>query len=149
METMKPLARNQDGASSAGHFLTSEFAKFVVCGAVAAALHWVARYALSQWMVFSTAVLIAYFVGMAVAFALNRTCVFPGATTTLAQQTTRFVATNLAFLPVVWLASLFFANTFFPYVGITWGREGLSHGIAVALPTVITFFIHKFFTFSK
>lgn len=120
-----------------------------MCGGVAAALHWVARYGLSQWMVFSTAVLIAYFVGMAVAFALNRAYVFPGATTTLAQQTTRFVATNLAFLPVVWLTSLFFANTLLPYVGITWGREGLSHGIAVALPTVITFFIHKFFTFSK
>ena len=60
-------------------------------------------------------------------------------------QARDFVLVNLAFLPVVWGASVLIekpiadAGAPFP--------QAIAHGIAVLLPTLLTFLIYKFFAF--
>lgn len=131
-----------------GHLLTPQFLRFLGVGATAAATQWLARIFLSQHFGFSAAVIIAYGVGMATAFALNRVFVFPGAGKPVEQQVTYFVIVNLASFPVVWAISLFLAGTVLPALGVVSYREGIAHGIAIAVPTFTSYFAHKFLTFA-
>ena len=58
-------------------FVSKQFLGFLAVGGLAALLHWLARLLLSVWLPFSWAVIIAYAIGMAVAFLLNSIFVFP------------------------------------------------------------------------
>ena len=88
------------------YFLTKQFLGFLVVGGLAALLHWLARILLSVWLPFSTAVIIAYIVGMVVAFLLNSFFVFPKSQKARHAQARDFVWINLSFFPVVWFFSL-------------------------------------------
>jgi putative flippase GtrA len=129
------------------HFLTRQFARFLVVGGVAAALHWLARFCLSFWLPFSWAVAIAYAVGMAVAFALNSIFVFPQSPKSKATQARNFAVVNLAFFPVVWLVAIGLDLTF-----RSWGfvhTEGVAHALAIPIPVFATFLLYKFFAFGE
>lgn len=130
-----------------GHFLTRQFLGFVAVGGLAAFLHWLARIILSRWLPFAAAIVLAYLVGMAVAFALNRRFVFPRSDRPLQMQARDFVLVNLAFLPVVLAATILLESLF-----RSWGlafSKAFAHGIAVAIPTLATFLIYKFFAFRE
>lgn len=128
-----------------GHFLTRQFVLFLMVGGLAAFLHWLARIALSHWFTFPVAVVLAYAVGMGVAFSLNALLVFPGSDKPRHLQARDFVLVNLAFLPVVWGASVLMEKPV-----TSWGLpypQAVAHGVAVLLPTLLTFLIYKFFAF--
>src|SRR5215471_2641472 len=55
---------------------SAEFARFLACGGTAALINIVSRYFLSGLVSFPSAVLIAYAIGMVVAYTLFRTLVF-------------------------------------------------------------------------
>lgn len=129
-----------------GHFFTKQFLGFLVVGGLAAFLHWVSRIILSNWLSFSWAVLAAYLVGMAVAFILNTFFVFPNSDKPRYRQARDFVLVNVSFLPVVWAASLAIDH-WFRELGIIHYTQALAHGIAVAIPTLATFLIYKYFAF--
>jgi len=129
------------------HLLTPQFLRFLGVGATAAATQWVARIFLSEAFSFSTAVLIAYGIGMATAFALNRLFVFQDAAKPVEQQVAWFVIVNLAFLPVVWAVSIVLADDVLPLLGVSLYRESVAHAIAIAVPTFGSFLLHKFLTF--
>ncbi len=130
------------------HFLTSQFLLFVMVGGTAAALNWLARHFLSLWFSFPVAVALAYFIGIAVAFSLNRRFVFPYSSRPIAKQARDFIIINLAFWPVVWLASIAF-NHLLIQAGLGMYSEGVAHAIALAIPAFMTFLIYKFFTFGE
>ncbi|MFT3929010.1 MAG: GtrA family protein [Spongiibacteraceae bacterium] len=130
------------------HFLTAEFLRFLMVGGTAAAIHWFARFFLSIYMPFSFAVALAYFVGIATAFALNRAFVFPLSNKPIAIQVSYFISVNLAFLPIVWAASVILARWALPNLGIHHYEEGIAHGIAIMLPVFGAFLLHKFKTFA-
>jgi putative flippase GtrA len=96
-------------------------------------------------MSFSGAVIIAYVVGMCVAFILNSFFVFPKSDRPKYKQARDFVIVNLAFLPVVWGASMIFEG-WLRSIGVVYS-QALAHGIAVAIPMFATFLIYKFFAF--
>lgn len=130
-----------------GHFLSRQFLLFLMVGGLAAFLHWLARIALSHWFSFSVAVVLAYCVGMAVAFSLNALFVFPSSDKPRHLQARDFVLVNLAFLPVVWGVSVLIERPV-----AEWGvpyPQAVAHGIAVVLPTLLTFLIYKFFAFKE
>ncbi|MFT3802264.1 MAG: GtrA family protein [Burkholderiaceae bacterium] len=128
------------------HFLTRQFVNFLFVGGLAALLHWLARIALSQWMPFQVAVLLAYGIGMGVAFVLNSLFVFAGSSKPRAAQARDFVMTNLAFLPVVWIVSIGLEWLFRRWLPVP-RAEAFAHAVAVAVPTFATFLIYKFFAF--
>lgn len=128
------------------HFLTRQFGAFLVVGGTAAVLNWLARLVFSQWFGFAVAVLLAYGVGMAVAFSLNRRYVFPASARPIQAQARDFVLVNLATLPLVWGAAVVL-DQLLVAAGMRAGHEALAHGIAVALPALASFLAHKFYTF--
>lgn len=127
-------------------FLSWQFIGFVIAGLVAALLHWLARLFLSQWISFPVAVFLAYGVGMLVAFILNSILVFPNSAEPVPTQARRFVLINLAFLPVVWGASLLFVAAL-NHLGVENFVEEIAHAFAIAIPVFATFLLYKFYAF--
>lgn len=130
------------------HFFSTQFLRFLAVGTTAAFLNWLTRIGLSIWLPFEAAVLAAYTVGMVVAFSLNSLYVFPNAIEPKADQIKQFLLINLAFLPVVWVCSLLFLELL-EWLGIHRYREAIAHGLAIAMPTIATFLLYKFFAFRE
>lgn len=130
------------------HYLSKQFLGFVVAGGVAALLHWLSRIALSHWFTLPVAVVLAYGVGMAAAFILNRMFVFPASRRPLQSQMRDFIVVNLAFLPVV-LAATMALRPLFRFLGPADFSDAAAHGVAVAIPTLATFLIYKFIAFRE
>jgi putative flippase GtrA len=130
------------------HFLSAQFLRFLFVGATAALMNWLARYWLSSWLTFPVAVAFAYIIGIAVAFELNRRFVFPTSNRPLVRQARDFILVNAAFFPVVWLAALLF-KILLQHFGVNVFVEGIAHGLAIALPMLMTFLIYKFIAFGS
>lgn len=130
------------------HFLTRQFLGFLAVGSTAAALHWAARWLLSHWLPFGWAVTAAYGVGLSVAFWLNSRYVFPRSDRPRHVQARDFVAVNLLFFPVVWLAALGI-DAALRAAGLQHHAQDVAHAIAVGLPTLFTFLIYKFVAFRE
>ncbi len=130
------------------HYLSTQFVRFLFVGATAALLHWLARYWLSAWVTFPAAVALAYIVGIAVAFELNRRIVFPASGRPIAKQARDFILINLSFFPVVWAAAILFRQIL-KYIGVVHFVDGIAHGLAIALPVLMTFLMYKFIAFGS
>lgn len=128
------------------HFFTRQFLGFLAAGGSAALLHWLSRILVSLWLPFPWAVTIAYFVGMIVAFVLNSIFVFPNSIRPRRLQARDFALVNLAFLPVVWAASIYL-NYLLKSGGVLSHSEEIAHAIAISLPLLGTFLIYKFIAF--
>lgn len=130
------------------HFLSAQFLRFLAVGGAAAFLHWLARILLSQWLSFAWAVALAYGVGMAVAFVLNRMFVFPLSSKPAHQQLRDFVLVNLGFFPVVWGSSLAIEAAL-RHFGMHLYTQALAHAISIAIPMLATFLMYKFVAFKE
>jgi putative flippase GtrA len=127
-------------------FLSREFLRFVGVGATAAGANWAARIVASHWLTLSWSVVVAYCVGMAVAFALNSAFVFPGSPKPRERQAFEFIAVNLCFLPVVWLGTLAFDHVL-RWTGLRRFSESIAHVFALAIPMFGSFLVYKFLIF--
>lgn len=130
------------------HFLSAQFVRFILVGATAALLHWLARFWLSTWLTFPVAVAFAYAVGIATAFELNRRIVFPASGRSMAKQARDFIVINLVFFPVVWLAALMF-RAGLKQLGVVQFADGIAHGLAISIPVLMTFLMYKFIAFGR
>lgn len=126
-------------------FRTRQFLKFMVVGLTAAILHWVARYLLNTVFSFSVSILLAYCIGMIVAFMLNRSFVFPESQVPLKLQANRFILINTSMLPVVWSFSIL-VDSILVELSVPHSKS-IAHGLAVLLPSGLTFLAYKFFSF--
>ncbi|HTV32051.1 MAG TPA: GtrA family protein [Methylocella sp.] len=122
--------------------------RFLALGGCAAAVNWLSRFPLETVMPFSVAVIAAYMVGMVVAFTLFRRFVFPASPQPLEQQVKFFVLVNLAGIAQVWAVSMTLVYYLFPAVGFIGPlSEPIGHGLAIGVPTISSYFGHRFFTF--
>jgi putative flippase GtrA len=124
------------------------FALFVMLGACAAAVNWLSRFPLEHFMTFSAAVIVAYMVGMVVAFTLFSRYVFPASPRPLHDQIKFFVLVNIAGIIQVWAVSmglLYYAFPALRFVGPL--AEPVAHGLAICAPTISSYFGHKLLTF--
>ena len=125
-----------------------QFALFVALGAVAAAANWLARFPLEHFMSFSAAVIVAYMVGMVIAFTLFSRYVFPASPRPLHEQIKYFVLVNIAGIIQVWVVSMTLLYYVFPAIGFSGVlAEPIAHGLAIGVPTISSYFGHKFLTF--
>jgi putative flippase GtrA len=130
------------------HFLSRQFAGFLLVGGLAAFLHWLARILLSLVMPYGWAVFLAYGVGMGIAFALNSRYIFPTSDKPVRKQARDFLAINLALLPLVWLASLMLNQWLIGQGAVRYSEE-IAHASAITLPVMATFLLYKFFAFRE
>lgn len=130
------------------YFFTKQFVSFMAVGGLAAFLHWLSRIFLSHWLSFSWAVIVAYGIGMLIAFMLNSFFIFPASNKSKITQARDFILTNVCFFPVVWLSAIEINNAL-QFFGVALYTEAISHGIAVGLPMFATFLIYKFIAFKE
>ena len=125
----------------------SQFATFLMLGAVGASVNWGSRIFYSTAMPFGSAVVCAYLTGMAAAFLLFRRYVFPRSDRPIRRQVTWFVLVNMFGLVQVWLLAMLLVTIVLPALGLHSHVEEVGHGIALAAPAVSSFFGHKYLTY--
>ena len=122
----------------------------MVSGAIAAACNVAMRALLSLVVSYEVAIVLAYGVGMIVAFFLMRAFVFQPATrSTKGAEMARFSVVNLLGLGQTLLVSEVVVRWAAPAVGVTHQAELIGHGLGVGAPIVTSFFGHKYFSFRK
>lgn len=127
--------------------MTREFATFLVAGGVAAIANVLSRMAFSLAMPLTPAVVLAYGVGMVVAFVLMRSRVFPPGQRSLGRQVALFAAVNAVAVLQTLVVTLVLARWALPALGVTSHVEDIAHVVGVCVPIVTSFFGHKHLSF--
>jgi putative flippase GtrA len=129
--------------------ITRQFLLFLIAGGIAAAVNFGSRIVLSRWLHYLPAIVVAYCLGMATAFLLNRTMVFHQSGNALKHQVTWFIIVNLAAVAQTIGISLLLARWLLPALGVDFHNETIAHAIGVAVPVVTSYFGHKHLSFSS
>ena len=127
--------------------MTPQFVRFLFAGGIAAAANYGSRFLFSEWMPYGAAIVLAYLVGMLVAFVLMRGHVFEARGGALGPQILKFAAVNLLAVVQTLLISLFLARWLFPLWGVVAHAEALAHLVGVLVPVVTSYFGHRLLTF--
>lgn len=129
--------------------LSSQFIRFLVAGGVAAAANYGSRFLFSIWLSYGPAIVLAYLVGMSVAFVLMRQHVFSAASGALGPQVAKFVAVNLLAVMQTLIISLVLARWILPSLGVVTHAEAIAHLAGVLVPVATSYFGHRMVTFKK
>jgi len=121
--------------------------RFLFAGGIAAAANFGSRFIFSIWLNYTTAIILAYLVGMAVAFVLMRLFVFDAAHKAAGPQVFKFVIVNLFAVLQTLAISLALVRWAFPALGMTWFPEAVAHLTGVLIPVVTSYFGHRYATF--
>lgn len=124
-----------------------QLAQFILAGGLAALVNLLVRAVLSNWMSYSTAIVIAFVFGISTAFLLNKAFVFRNATNRIHHQIFWFVVINLAGLLQTLFISIALHAAIFPFFGFTWHPELVAHGIGVITPIFVSYLGHKYLSF--
>jgi len=130
-------------------WIPSPFLRFVLCGGISALFNILARVGFSQIMIYEAAVVLAYLVGMTIAYLLMKLFVFQPSQRSVSAEYTRFGIINLISLLQVYAVSVGCVRWLFPALGFTWHAETVAHVIGVASPIVTSYVGHKYFTFDR
>ena len=127
--------------------ISSQFMRFLIAGGIAATANFGSRFIFSLFFDYGIAILLAYLVGMLVAFLLMRRHVFDAANGAIVSQAAKFVGVNFLAVLQTLIISLLLARWVFPNIGIIVYAEALAHLVGVVVPMVTSYFGHKFLTF--
>lgn len=129
--------------------LSSQFIRFLIAGGIAAAANYGSRFLFSIWLSYGPAIVLAYLVGMGVAFVLMRQHVFSAAGGALGPQVLKFVAVNVLAVMQTLIISLILARWVLPGVGVVAHAEAIAHLAGVLVPVATSYFGHRMLTFKK
>ena len=124
-----------------------QFTRFLAAGGLAAIANILSRILFSRWVSLPVAVVLAYCVGMAVAFSLMRKYVFAGGSGRIHRQMVIFAAVNLAAVCQTLAVTLVLAQIVLPWAGLHSHVELIAHLAGVATPIVTSFIGHKRWSF--
>jgi putative flippase GtrA len=121
--------------------------RFLAAGGFAAAANIGSRIVFSQWVALPIAVVLAYLVGMGVAFALMRKYVFSTGRGGIRRQATIFVLVNIAAVIQTLVVPLLLARFLLPWAGVRSHVDLIAHVVGVGVPLLTSFFGHKLWSF--
>jgi putative flippase GtrA len=121
--------------------------RFLLLGGFSAGVNLVARFLLQPLMGFELAVLVAYLIGMAVAYNLFRVLVFGATERGVGSEFWRFTLVNMVALALVWVISVGLARVVFPALAFAWHADDIAHIIGLLSPAVTSWIGHKRYTF--
>ncbi len=121
--------------------------RFLASGGVAAGVNWLSRIGFSQWLDYSSAVLLAYGCGMLTAYLLFRAFVFGAGQQPLAHSVAYYTGINALGLAITWGVSMGLGLHLFPWLGMDFYPLATAHAIGVAAPTVTSYLGHRYLTF--
>jgi len=130
-----------------GGLLSPQFLRFLVAGGIAAGANFGSRFLFSLWFDYPVAIVLAYLVGMTVAFLLMRQRVFAAGSGALLPQVVKFAAVNLLAVVQTLFISLVLVRWLFPAIGLVEHAEALAHLVGVLVPVVTSYFGHRLLTF--
>ncbi len=133
--------------SQAGPGEARRFGLFVIAGGIAAAANYGSRFGFSLWFSYPVAIVLAYLIGMAVAFVLMRQYVFDGSGKAVGPQVVKFVLVNVLAVLQTLVVSLLLARWLLPALGVTAHVEAIAHAFGVAVPVITSYFGHRKATF--
>lgn len=127
----------------------SPFLRFMVSGGIAAAVNVSSRIALSRFVDYEIAIVVAYLIGMTTAYLLMMPFVFGASGRSVPAEYARFSLVNLIALCQVWLVSVGLADWLFPAIGFGWHSQTVAHVIGVISPIASSYVGHRSFTFAR
>lgn len=130
-------------------FFSKQFFLFLITGGAAAAVNFMSRILYNLWTTFSTAVILAYITGMITAFILMKLFVFKDSKRPIKHSLWIFALVNLAGLVQVWGVSMSLDYYFFPWMGMTFYPEAISHFIGISIPVFTSYLAHKYWSFKE
>ena len=128
-------------------FMSRQFLAFLITGGLAAAVNFGSRILYNQWLVFSSAVILAYLTGMITAFLLARTFVFTDGSQSVKLSATFFVLVNAVAVLQTWGISMLLAYYVLGWLGITRFVPEIAHAVGVAVPVFTSYLGHKRWSF--
>lgn len=128
-------------------FRSRQFLAFLLTGGLAAAVNFGSRILFSRWMGYSTAILLAYLVGMTTAFLLARQFVFKDGKQAMHHSAMYFVLVNTIAVLQTWVVSVGMATWGLPALGMTRFVPEVAHAVGVVVPVFTSFLGHKHFSF--
>jgi len=124
-----------------------QFWRFLAAGGAAAAANFGSRFVFSLWVRYELAIVLAYLVGLIVAFILMRGYVFNAADKPFGPQAKIFVAVNAVALLQTLLVSVVLYRWVLPYLGVVSQSEAIAHFVGVLVPVATSYFGHRMLTF--
>lgn len=122
---------------------------FFFAGAFAVAVNIIARVLLSNIFSYGWAVTVAYLVGMATAFSLNKLIVFDHSGKSVYREIFWFSVVNLLGIIQVWSVSVGLAEYLFPRWNFHWHPELVAHALGVAPLAITSYLGHKLLSFGR
>lgn len=129
-------------------FRSRRFVLFLLSGGLAALINFASRIVYDEWFGFSTAIVLAYLTGMAVAFWLTRLLVFPDSAQPLGRSGSWFVLVNLVAVAQTWLISLWLVR-WLPTLGVQRNLPEIAHGVGVLVPVFSSYLGHRRWSFRR
>ena len=126
-----------------------QFIKFVMAGGTSVVGNFTTRHLLGEIMPFELAVVLAYLVGMIIAYTLMRLFVFERSGQSTGQEFTRFALVNMVSLAIVMIISVGLLRVVFPAIGFNFYPADVAHLIGLSFTAVTAFVGHRSFTFAS
>jgi energy-coupling factor transport system substrate-specific component len=130
-----------------GFYTSAQFTRFLVVGGIALLVHWLSRLAFNIVMSYGWAIVLAYVVGMAVGFVLNKIYVFPCSVRSTQTEMIFFFFVNIAAFPLVWVLAYVMGEWFLIRYMPRDIALAIAHGVAITLPVFMNYALHKLVTF--
>lgn len=132
--------------------MNRQFLRFIFAGGFAATANFGSRFLFNRWLGYEHSIILAYLVGMLVAFTLMRGQVFKAKKKSLIPQVIKFVIVNMLAVLQTLGISIGLVRWGFPYSLGNFGlviphAEASAHLVGVLVPVVTSYFGHKFLTF--
>lgn len=128
-------------------FKSKQFIIFLIAGGIAASVNFFSRIIYSNWVDFSTAIVLAYITGMVTAFILAKAFVFKASKKALHHSAIYFVLVNLVAVAQTWLISMGLYYYLLPMVGVVSFSQDIAHAVGVVVPVFTSYLGHKHFSF--
>jgi putative flippase GtrA len=128
-------------------YWSRQFARFLAVGGVALVCHWLSRFAFNWLVSYGWAIVLAYLLGMMVAFVLNKIYVFPYSERSINFEIFFFFLVNVAAFPLVWAVAYVLGERILPNLIPREPSLAVAHGFAITLPVFVNYALHKLVTF--
>lgn len=126
-----------------------EFLQFLLVGGSAAAINFISRIGFNEFFSYRVSIVLAYLVGMIVAFILFKKLVFKQSGKHYIDELKGFIIINMLSILQVWFISVSLAEHLFPYLNYHYYDKEVAHFIGLAIPAISSYFGHKYFSFAN
>ncbi len=129
------------------HFISKQFALFLLTGGLAALVNFSSRIAYNRFVDYQTAIVLAYITGMITAFILAKLFVFRESRQSVHRSAFYFLLVNLIAVAQTWSISVGLAYFVLPYLDVDRFVPEIAHAVGIVVPVFTSYIGHKRWSF--